>query len=332
MARPPRAVAPVSTREGARLIDLTRAAMVTRSRDLDVFSWADPRDVRLVDCGDGLVFACLGALPERRLVLEAVYGFLTLKNGVPIGYVLASALFGSSEVAYNVFETYRGAEAGPIYGRVMAMIHHLFGSTSFTIDPYQLGHGNDEAIESGAWWFYRKFGYVPRDPATVRLMRREQRRLAAQPGSRSPRSVLGRLARHELFYDLGRPRRDVLGALPLGGVGLVVTEFLARGWGAERERAARDCEREAARRLGVRSRTDFSRGERIAWNRWSPLVLVLPGLERWSAAERAALARVIRAKGGRRSEFVRRFDGHPRLRRAIAALARRGEALADARS
>src|SRR5439155_9308084 len=131
-------------------------SMVTRSRDLDVFSWADERDVRLVDCGGGLQFACIGAVPERRLLLESVYGFLTLKNGVPIGYVLASALFGSSEVAYNVFETWRGAESAHVYGRVLAMLHTLFGSTTFGIDPYQMGHKNEEGQESGAWWFYYK--------------------------------------------------------------------------------------------------------------------------------------------------------------------------------
>ena len=105
--RPPKAVRAVSAREGHRLIGLAREAMVTRSRDLDAFAYADARDVRVVDCGDGLEFACYGTVPERRLMLEAVYGFLTLKNGVPIGYVLASALMGSSEVAYNVFDTYR---------------------------------------------------------------------------------------------------------------------------------------------------------------------------------------------------------------------------------
>ena len=34
-----------------------------------------------------------------------------------------------------------------------------FGCTSFSIEPYQLGRDNDEGIESGAWWFYRKLGF-----------------------------------------------------------------------------------------------------------------------------------------------------------------------------
>jgi len=47
-------------------------------------------------------------------------------------------------------------------------------------------------------------------------------------------------------------------------------------------------------------------------------MLALSGLSRWSAAERRALARVVRAKGGRReSDFARLFDAHPRLTTAL---------------
>ena len=47
----------VTRRQGQRLIDLAREAMVTRSRDLDVFVNADPADVRLIEDGNGLWFA-----------------------------------------------------------------------------------------------------------------------------------------------------------------------------------------------------------------------------------------------------------------------------------
>ena len=72
---------------------------------------------------------------------------------------------------------------------------------------------------------------------------------------------------------------------------------------------------------GVRSLRGFSAGERLAWERWSPLVVyALPGVSRWSPAERRALARVIRAKGGRdESEFIARFAAHPKLERALLA-------------
>ena len=48
----------------------------------------------------------------------------------------------------------------------------------------------------------------------------------------------------------------------------------------------------------------------------------LPGITRWPAKDKRALVRVVRAKGGRReSDYVNRFDQHPRLRRAILKLA-----------
>ena len=327
LRRAPLVVRPVSHGEGQRLIDLARAAMVTRSRDLDVFSWGDPDDVRMADCGGGLHFAVIGAIPERRLLMEAVYAFLTLKNGVPIGYVLNSALYGSAEIAYNVFENWRGAEAAAIYGRVLATVRHLFGADSFTIYPYQLGDGNAEALESGAWWFYQKLGFRPRDPEARALMELELKRMRSRPSHRSSIATLRRLARANLYYHSGRARDDVIGLVPLPTAGLAVTALMSTRFGSDRERGARVCADEAARLLGAPSRRRWSEGERLAWDRWSPLVLVLPGVATWTTEEKRALVDVVKAKGGRReSEFVRRFDRHRRLRDALRTLTLREDA------
>jgi hypothetical protein len=66
----------------------------------------------------------------------------------------------------------------------------------------------------------------------------------------------------------------------------------------------------------------FSPGERLAWQRWSPLLMILPGLEEWTAEEKQDLVAVVRAKGSvRESDFVRKFDEHRRLREAVRKLA-----------
>jgi len=319
----PRAVRVLGPREGQRYVDLAREAMVTRERDLDAFAYGDARDVRLVDYGDGLQFAAIGVVPERRLVLEGVYGFLTLKNGVPIGYVLASALYGSSEIAYNVFETWRGMEAAAIYARVLAMTRWLFGSDTFTIYPYQLGGaGNSEGLKSGAWWFYHKLGFRPRGTAVRRLAAQELALMKRRPAHRSGLATLRKLADENVYFQPAGERDDIIGLLPLANVGIAATDFLARHFGADRSLAARGCDEAAAAVLGVRTKSGWSTGERLAWSRWAPIVGLVPGLARWSRAEKQALVAVIRAKGGRReSEFVRRFDAHRRLRAAIARVA-----------
>jgi hypothetical protein len=318
----PRSVRAVSERDGQRIIDLAREAMVVRSRDLDAFIHGDPRDVRLVDCGGGLEFACIGVKPERRLMLESVYAFLTLMNGVPIGYVLISALFGSSEIAYNVFDTWRGGEAGHVYGRVLALTRHIFGSDTFTIYPYQLGgDGNSEGLKSGAWWFYEKLGFRARDAKVLALMKRELATMRRDPRHRSDIATLRRLARENVFYSMERERDDVIGVFPLSKVGLAVTDSVANRFGAERERGELVCAEEMAKSCGARSWKRWPRGEQLAWRRWSPLLAILPGIERWNGRDRAALVRVVRAKGGRReSDFVLAFDAHTKLRQALLEL------------
>jgi hypothetical protein len=295
---PPRSVRAMSTRDGARLIELARCAMVTRSRDLDAFAHGDPRDVRLVDDGDGLAFALIGVVPERRLFLPAVYGALTLRNGVPIGYVQLDVLFGNAEVSYNTFETFRGGEAGFVFCRLLAATRHVFGVSSFSIEPYQLGHGNEEGIASGAWWFYARFGFRPRDPELLRFARAELRKKARDPRYRSGRSALVRLAAAHVFWSPGGGEPGAIS--PTAAVGFTL---------ARRGNPAR-----ATERLGVRSLAGWTRG---------PLLGALRGVERWSRGERAALVRVVRAKGGRReSEYARLFDAHPRLAKAVLALGR----------
>lgn len=322
----PLSVLEVSPREGQGLIDLAREAMVTRARDLDSFAYGDPHDVRMIDCGEGLQFACIGLAHQQRNVLDAVYGFLTLMNGVPIGYVLASALFSSSEIAYNVFETWRGGEAGYVYGRVIGMLHALFGSDAFTIYPYQLGHGNEEGLRSGSWWFYQKLGFTPRDPQCLQLMNSELAAMKKNKRHRSSRATLKTLAAANMYWSPKPDRDDIIGVFPFVGVSLAVSDLMARRFGSDRRRGERVLGDEAAERLGVRSRKSWPIEERRAWDHWAPILALLPGLERWAAESRKSLVAVVRSKGGRsESDYVRLIDAHRPLRRAMKALAQRLE-------
>ena len=316
----PRQVRLCKEREGGELVNLAREAMLTRSRDLDVFSYGNPRDVRLVDFGDGLQFACIGFIPERRLLLHSLYGFLTLKNGVPIGYVLASALFGCAGIAYNTFETYRGGEAAFVFGRVLAMAHILFGARSFALDPYQLGYGNAEGLASGAWWFYYKLGFRPLDAQVKRTLRGELRKMKAKPKYRSSIATLEKLASSDVYYHLDRAQWGKP-LPPAEALSLAISRTLAKTGGADREAAVAESAKAAQALLGVASLAGWSRSEKQAWSQWGPLVCALRGVRNWKPAEKRQLVAVIRAKGGQReSEFVRLFDAHTRLSTAIQRL------------
>jgi hypothetical protein len=320
------ALRPVGKAEGRRLVEFARSAMVSHDRAHDAFSGADPGDVRLCDFGDGLLFAVMGPRPDWRVPLEGRYGILMVRNGVPVGYALANALLRSADVGLNLFDTWRGTDSARVYARVLLVTRALFGCDTFSVDPYQLGQGNPDGIASGAWWFYWKLGFRPRDSGVVAVMEQELRRMRRDPGHRSPPATLERLVGAPVFLDLGRRREVVMGAFPAERIGLLATDLLARRFGSERARAERACAEEAAARVGRPDWRGLPAPERRAFLRFSPLLLLLPGVERWSAAERRALIGVVRAKGGmRESDFVRRFDAHPRLPGALVRLATAGQ-------
>ena len=316
LQRPPRAVRVLPARAGAHLIELARGAMITRQRDLDAFAYGDARDVRLVDDGDGLAFALVGMLPERRTLLPAVYGILTLQNSVPIGYGQADALAGHAAISFNTFPTFRAGETAYSFARLLATARHVFGVTSFSIEPYQLGHDNDEGIETGAWWFYYKLGFRPRAAAARRIARAELARIKANPHHRSSPATLRKLANWHLFFDLD-PARPC-GLPPVAALGKRVAAQLARQLAHGRVDALDAASHRLMRLTGLRSLRGFTANERLAWRRWSPFVLALPGLSRWNAADRRAAVRVLRAKGGRReSDFAALFAAHSKLMRAF---------------
>lgn len=325
ICRAPQSVRELSPREGEQLISLARGAMITRARDLDTFAYGDSRDVRIVDDGGGLAFALNGVVPERRALLQAYYGGLMLRNGVPIGYLQADLAHRSAALSFNTFATFRGAEAARTFARLLAALHHLFGAVSFSIEPYQLGKDNDEGLDSGAWWFYYKMGFRPRAAPAKKIVTEELARMKTDPAWRSPRATLVQLAQWHLFFDLDPAHTP--GLPSIAALGLRIANTLAARAGADRERAIADCAAEAMQLTGLRSLRGFSAGERQAWTRWSPLMLALPEVRRWSAADKAALVEVVRAKGGRSEiEYVARFAAHPKLAQALLGACRPGRA------
>ena len=199
--RAPRRIRRTSLRTGRQLLDLARGAMVTRSRDLDAFAYGDPRSVRIVDDGAGLAFVLSDVVPERRALVESPLGVLTLKNAIPVGYLDIGLSGRHAEIAFNTFPAFRNGDAARTLARVLAMAWHALGARTFGVAPYQLGNGNPEAIASGAWWFYYKLGFRPRDAAARAIARSELTRQRAAPGRRTSQATLARLARWPMYFD-----------------------------------------------------------------------------------------------------------------------------------
>jgi hypothetical protein len=185
-----------------------REVMFVRYRELYGTTLGDPSNMVRADLGRGVVIHLWGLPATRRLPLRAYLCGYTLKNGVPIHYFEAIGLCEWLEIGFNVFYTYRQGETAWIYAQTLRCIRALTAATCFSIYPYQIGQENDEAIDSGAFWFYRKLGFRPGRPDLQALCEREEKRIAANPQYRTSRRTLKRLAEAHMFYDVNSSRAN----------------------------------------------------------------------------------------------------------------------------
>jgi hypothetical protein len=175
-----------------------------RYRELWGFTHPDAEHVYHADLGRGVDFFFFGVPQKWRLPLRAYHAGMLFKNGVPIGYVEGLSLFERMEVGFNLYYTFREGESAWLYARVLKLFRERCYVTCFSVDPYQLGHENDEAIDSGAFWFYRKLGFRTTSDKIAPLLEREEARIRANPAYRTPRATLRRLAEAPLIYGGGR--------------------------------------------------------------------------------------------------------------------------------
>lgn len=313
----------LSRREGERVCDLVREATAVRYREFYTFTYADPSTVLAARPGRGVELFLVGVSPERRLPLRAAYGGFVVKNSVPIGYIEGLAFLERLEVGFNMYYTFREGESAWIYAQVLKFHRDALGVTTFSIDPYQLGYENPEAIDSGAFWFYRKLGFRPTDREVAARLAREERRIEADPGYRSSSRTLSRLVTHNLLYEAPGTEHGRWDRWHVRHLGLAVNARMRTESGGDAGRHRERARRRVAKALG-RSASRIPRGEAKAFEDFALVLDLVPGLSRWTAAEKAGVIEIVRAKAGRdERRYLRLLRGHARLRDALLRLGSR---------
>jgi len=325
LARRPPQLKKLSRKQGGEIMDLIRQVMLVRYRELYGTTLGDPASVMHADVGRGVAIYLWNLPPDRRLPLRAYVAGLTLKNGVPINYIEAIGLCEWMEVGFNTFYTFRGGEAGWIYAQVLRCLCHRMGTTCVSVYPYQLGHDNEEAIESGAFWFYRKLGFRPGHAELQRLAESEEQKIAfannwGKTRYRTPARTLKRLASGHVFYETPGSEVGAWDTFSTRHIGLRVNRRMARDFGGD------------VRRIREHSRRALEKILRVSTSSWRPLdqasfenfALVLAdmaGLRTWTREEKEDLVRIIRAKAKPDEMLCLHLtQQHGRLRRALLAL------------
>jgi len=317
---PPLPVQKLSRPEGEQVLDLVRAAVTVRYRELYGTTRGDPASVVEADVGRGVHIFLWGLPPERRLPLRGYYAGITIKNGVPINYIEGIGLIDWMEVGFNTFYAYRDGETAWIYSKVLHLLHQLAGIRCFSVYPYQLGNQNEEAIKSGAFWFYRKLGFQPGRPELLALTQREERRIRAQASYRTSPRVLRRLAAEHVFYEFGEGIRGRWNTFSVRNVGLAVQQRMAKEFSGDANRMRVATTAELGETLGVDT-TKWSAAERSAFQNWACVLLLVPELKAWTRDQRQALVQIILAKASAdESKYFRLLQQHDTLKRAIVRL------------
>ena len=296
-----------------RLISAARAALSQRDREFHVIVYANRDEVYRFDAGRGLEIVVFGLERRLRLTIEADFGALLVKNGVPIGYGYSALVGDRADLAINIFPTYRAGESPYVFTQFAALFYRHFGARKLVMRRYQLGWQNPEGIEAGSFWFYYKLGFRPVNPRVRRLADAEAQRLARRSGARSNEDMLKKLARSDMVLALDGANVERWRDIEVKRAGLAVTREIERRFGGDRGRAVTVMTHRVARALGV-PRLDAVRP------RLAPVAALIGDLGRWSPQDKQRLAAALLAKEARREgTYVRALQRAGRFMKFLQA-------------
>ena len=324
LEKPPAPLSRLSSKQGEVILDLARAASTVRYRELYGFTNGDPARVFKTNLGRGVDLFIMGVPPNRRLPLRAYHAAMIFKNGVPVGYFEGISLFERMESGFNLYYTFREGETAWLYARTLNIFRHLCGVTAFSLDPYQIGYENEEGIESGAFWFYRKLGFRPTNREVMRLVLNEEKKMAARPGYRTSPRTLRKLAQGSMILELdssaGKPKPGDWDRFQVRNIGLTVARLMADRFAGDAKKFRLAAVDGLTRELGLNT-NDWQETKLSVLSDFAVALSLVEDLTRWNEVEKEALVRIIRAKAtSDESRYLKLMQKHARLRSAMIKL------------
>jgi hypothetical protein len=224
------------------------------------------------------------------------------------------------ELGFNTFYTYRDGETAWVYAQALRFLRQMVGATCFSIDPYQIGFNNDEALESGAFWFYRKLGFRPTESGLAKLALAEEKKIAANREYRTPLRILKTLSKGHVIYELPGASAGDWDRFRIRNLGLAVGRRAASEFNGNLEAMRASSIKEVARALAVQLES-LDEPTRRAFDNLAPVLALIPDLARWTDEEKRSLQEIIRAKMSRNeTRYARLLQRHKHLRDAIIRL------------
>ena len=320
LAQPQLLIKKVSRKQGEKILDMVQEATAVRYRELYGITLGDPRQVLRAEVGRGVEIYLWGLSPERRLPLRAYLAGFTLKNGAPINYIEGISLFDWMEIGFNTFFAYRDGETAWVYAQVLRLLRQLHGVNAISVYPYQIGDHNEEAIASGAFWFYRKLGFRPMRPELAQLTEAEEKKITKDSGYRTPAQTLRRLSQVHVVYETPDAVAGAWDSFSMRNIGYEVQRRMAREFNGDAGEMLRATIAIVSKTLAINV-ASFRPLERTAFENLALILALVPDLSRWTKEEKAAVLPIVRAKvAATEQRYMKLLKQHQRLRRAILRL------------
>jgi len=334
----------LSAKDGTKILGIIRRASAVRCRELHGFIWGDEKSFLKIELGRGVTIFLNEVLPENRLPLRAYHSGFIFKNGVPIGYVEGLSLFEKMEVGFNLYYTFREGETAWLYAQLLRIFKQHLGVTVFSVDPYQIGDENEEAIESGAFWFYRKLGFHPIQDEVAKIVEREEKKIAGRKDYRTPAKILRKIAKSHLIYahpergantpDSYMDQKQTGKIHPaiqnqwrdfhLHNILLAIQKRMSQSFDGSALKMREITAEKVSRLLDVDLKK-LKQTELEAFSNYAIVLSLIPNIEKWTKEEKELTAEIIHSKGSdSEAQYLQLVQKHRQLRKAFIRIGHSG--------
>jgi hypothetical protein len=301
----------LTTKEKEHLVNVAKATLVFLYRETDPFTFASAEDLKFFDLKKGYSVALYSLKKEHRLSIESYIGYLVFKNSIPVSYG-GGWIFGERcQFGINILEPFRGGESAFIMAQLIRVYHQYFGANHFVVKPYQFGLKNKEGLESGAFWFYYKYGFRPEKEYLQKLALAEWEKKKTDTNYRTPIHILKKFTATNLQLLLGKNPVPFLDA---SLVSKAITNFIIKTYNGDRKKAIADCFRKTRLALGIKSLSVWGAAEKKVLEEWSLLAQANLNLAFWKNSEKKQFIELIRSKANdNEPDFIKRLRKNRRF-------------------
>jgi hypothetical protein len=302
--------------EKTDFVNRAKATLVFLYRETDPFTFASAGDLICFDLQRGYSILLYSLKKENRLSIESYVGYLVIKNGIPVAYG-GGWIFGSRcQFGINILEPFRGGESAFILSQLIRVYYQYYGATRFVVKPYQFGRKNKEGLESGAFWFYYKYGFRPEDEKLQLLAKEENEKKKADKNYRTSIHTLKKFTAANLQLLL---EKDPVPFFDASAVSNAITDHIIKTYNGDRKKAIAMGLKKTIQALGNDSFTALSGHKKKAVEEWSLLAMANLNLSTWSNTEKKQFVSLVNSKANKSElDFIKRMQKFRRFWKDLA--------------